>query len=320
MNKKLKYLLIIFLIAILNICLFCPISNSNTAKDEIINIAFNIDKNYPIYTMLTINSIVKNSNSKFEFYIIENNLTDTQKTLMNFFVKKFYKQNITFIHFDNPIINKNKRIYLEKNITNIAIARIMLPQIVKNVDKIIYLDSDILVNTDIKALWDVDLNKHHTGMVQDIVQYKIEGTEIKNHYMNSGVMVIDAKQWREKRISQKLLNLFNKSKNFQYYFVDQDIINIVLNGEIKEIPIKWNNQMYKSKMLYQKNDCIYHFTGHNKPWLFMTNSKQEKLYTRYWNHSPLIIFKPYYINNYIIKSKKKHIYKLTNIGGYKNGQ
>ena len=68
-------------------------------RAENINVAFTIDNNYPIFTMLVINSILRNntSNSDYTFYVIENNLTAKNKLKMQKYVNK-RKQTVEFIN------------------------------------------------------------------------------------------------------------------------------------------------------------------------------------------------------------------------------
>lgn len=142
------------------ISIFCIFLFSTQAIAQKINVAFNIDNNYPIYTLLVINSILKNntSNSDYTFYIVENNLSFLNKIKMKRYVEK-RKQKIEFININTDKIDKGKWFYgFSKRITSIAMVRILLPEIMPaNVDRVLYLDGDILVLKDLKELYNTDM-------------------------------------------------------------------------------------------------------------------------------------------------------------------
>ena len=199
-----------FLILLIVIVLNTNYSFAN--KAEKINVAFTIDNNYPIFTLLSINSILKNnvSNSDYMFYIIENNLTDKNKKKMEKFVKK-RNQEIEFINIDKPLL-KNKELYVHdhcKHVTEIAMARVYLPEILSNdINKVIYLDADTLVLTDLKELYNEDLHGFVAGMVLDIsgkVDFKNKIFSFKKDYYNSGVILIDLKKAREENSTQNFV-------------------------------------------------------------------------------------------------------------------
>ena len=121
-------------------------------RAENINVAFTIDNNYPIFTMLVINSILRNntSNSDYTFYVIENNLTAKNKLKMQKYVNK-RNQTVEFINVDTSIIDEgNWFFWFSNRITSIAMARILIPDILpKQVQKVIYMDADPLVLSDL---------------------------------------------------------------------------------------------------------------------------------------------------------------------------
>ena len=157
------------------ISIFCIFLFSTQAIAQKINVAFTIDNNYPIYTLLVINSILKNntSNSDYTFYIVENNLSFLNKIKMKRYVEK-RKQKIEFININTDKIDKGKWFYgFSKRITSIAMVRILLPEIMPaNVDRVLYLDGDILVLKDLKELYNTDMEGKAFAMAPNISDYK----------------------------------------------------------------------------------------------------------------------------------------------------
>ncbi len=294
-----------------------------------INVAFTIDNNYPIFTLLAIESILKNntSNSDYTFYIVENNITKKNKAKMKHHVTDKWGQQIEFININTESIDKGINFYAfqHSRITPIGLARITIPNIIpQNIDRIIYLDGDILVTDDLLELYNFDLQNKPAGLVKNIVKEKYTIHKFKNYY-NSGVILLDTKKWRQNHITEAMLNyLHSHSQDFmydmdspkgsKYRYGDQDLINCVLENNITTLPQKWNNQYIRNnRNLNQDNSGIYHYIGSRKPWDFdkLVKTKAEKKYLYYWDKSDLRVYKYYYkIIAQIKKIKKITMHKI----------
>lgn len=287
------------------------------AQNNTFNVVYTIDKNYPIFTLLSINSILENnlSNNKYHFYIIENNLTNNQKKMMKRFVNK-RNQNIDFININNPIIN-NKKAYNSTyctHITGIALARIytsdLLPQ---DIDRVLYLDSDTLILSDLTPLFKTNIDNYMAGMVlnitenEDAVLYKF-----KNGYYNSGVILMNLKKAREEgspKQFEKYYNdnidkfLYNKTNEKIFPLPDQDLINVVWDGKINKLDGKWNQQQNLST-----NTGILHYIGKNKPWYYNNPNNFNRLYWINWNKAPeLRKYQFFYLSKRIITNYINYI-------------
>ena len=304
-----------FFIIILFLCLCCT---SKTNSQDIF-VAYTIDNNYPIFALLSINSILKNNNdnNQYFFYIIENNLSDKNKQKMSDYVNN-RNQKIEFIHFDTDVIDNGKILYKHINrVTNIGLARIMLPELLPdNIQKVIYLDGDTLVTDNLSILYNIDLKNRAAGMVLNITPP--EGLlKNKQRYYNSGVIVFNLDKWRKNKISNRMLDFINdnfelfytKNKEKAYLYPDQDLLNIILKNDIYTIATEWNNQTTPSGTLLADSKGIYHYVGQNKPWDFpITNQEYYKTYYKYWNKSSLKKYKYYYFLK-SIKHKLLSIFK-----------
>ena len=302
-----KFIITLFVI------LFMPIS----VLAEDINVAFTIDNNYPLFTLLAINSILQNnkSDSHYNFYVIEDNITANNKELMSEYVKK-RNQSIEFINIDTDIIDGGVLLFSYlKRITPIGMARIMLPKLLDtDIHNVLYLDSDILVTGDLKNLYDIDLCGFPAGLALNITQLKaLDGHRFKNGYYNSGVILMDLDMWRKEHISDKMLTFIKDNKDkflvdddgdVIFMYPDQDLINIVLNGKIKALPQRWNTQTIRNEVLGDAGGII-HFIGGMKPWAYpLRPNEYMKLYYKYWGQSGLRAYKWHYAfkglkNNYL---------------------
>lgn len=307
--KRFLYLCFIFLCFVF--------SSISVQAREVINIAFTIDNNYAVPVLLTVNSILENndSNSDYRFFIVETNLTEKNKQKIYDFVnKRGYK--VEFINVNTNFFDKGISFYDEKQwqgrINNIAISRILLPKILpQNIDKVLYLDADILVLRDLIDLWNQDITNYYAGMVVDCALPKYDFVDFGDKYYNSGVILIDLKKWREAQITEKMLRYIESNfkrfipcddKESFFNFADQDLINVVLSGKIKEMPKYFNAFGHYWIKTNEEKVYIIHYIGENKPWLVFRDSILYKEYYDYWGKSELRHY--YYYYKYVLKIKE----------------
>lgn len=121
-----------------------------------------------------------------------------------------------------------------------SFARCYLPDILPNIDKILYLDLDLYINQDISALWNIDISNYAISGVIDlnIRNFPLTYIDNLNCYINSGVLLMNLKYFREHNLVEKLDYLLN---HWQLRFPDQDALNIVCQGHIKYLSHKWNS-------------------------------------------------------------------------------
>lgn len=312
-----KFLVFVFVMLLLSI------QKSYCAN---INVAYTIDNNYPIFTLLSINSILKNNLSKshYKFYIFENNVTDKNKELMRNFVHSF-RQEIEFYHIDTYILDQGQDLYkyLNSRITSIGMARVLIPNLLPdNIHRVLYLDGDTLITDDLKNLYDMNLKDKTVGMVEDSSIWQVKQIPIKkqNYYVNSGVMLIDIDKWRKEHITEQIISFLKDNFNdflykdnttfIRYPFPDQDLINIVLKNNIAFLDKRWNNQTIPYFYLTENTKGIIHFLTKNKPWVFpQSELPAYKIYYKYWRESPLWYYKYYYS---IIAIRNRYIKTLSN--------
>lgn len=180
--------------------------------------------------------------------------------------------------------------------------RLLSPSLLPDLDKVLYLDCDLVVNGSINELWNLDISNYSMAALQDatlsyeIVKDYIKYDYYKEGYINSGVLLINLKYWRENNIQEKLVNFLN---THIVRLPDQDALNIILHGTIKFLHPKWNchvgyfafpplviNEQKKYiKELWNKA-VIIHFTGPAKPWYKECVNPYKKIYSKYLKYTP----------------------------------
>jgi lipopolysaccharide biosynthesis glycosyltransferase len=81
-------------------------------------------------------------------------------------------------------------------------------------------------------------------------------------YFNSGVMLINVGEWRRRKIPDACIALVEKH---QFVAHDQDALNCVLRGQWRELPERWNYQLYE-RHEWPADCALLHYSGRNKPW------------------------------------------------------
>ena len=248
---------------------------------EIINICFTTDNNYVRPLSCSIVSILKNlkEDISLHIFIVEHDISDeSKKKLLS--LKKVRNCEISFIKI-NPSAFYNFPDFQGSYITKASYFRFLIADLLKDVDKILYLDCDVIVLSGIEELFMQDITDFYIGAVEDIVFYFDLLCSIKpfGTYVNNGVLLINLKKWRQDNIAQKLFDVVEKYGDKLIYH-DQTATNLVCEGKIKFLDLRYNVQVFtllqigtllnhpKRKQIIQsiKKPTIIHYTGPKKPW------------------------------------------------------
>lgn len=208
-----------------------------------INIAFSSDNNFVPQLMVSIKSLLTNNKClDLNLYILDNDISELNKEKLILLVED-YNTNLTFL----SVAKNNFKIesYVEDDIKTFSISaycRLFLSSLLADVDKILYLDCDSLIVDSLLELWNIDITEYMCAGVLDIMPnvYKESiGLKEEDIYINSGVLLINLKLWRERNIEKDFIKSLEKHKNERIHH-DQGIINEVLKNQILPISPKYN--------------------------------------------------------------------------------
>ncbi|MDY6367104.1 MAG: glycosyltransferase family 8 protein [Clostridia bacterium] len=155
-----------------------------------------------------------------------------------------------------------------------AYYRLFIEQMFPQYDKILYLDCDVVVKSDVAELYFTDLEgKWIGGVVDQYVKRTAEFCEYtenavgvnRENYINSGIMLIDLEKFRENNVENTFIELVNKY-NFETVDPDQAYINFICKDKIKYLPVCWNRTPVSS--LKCDNPKIIHYALYKKPWQY----------------------------------------------------
>jgi len=162
-----------------------------------------------------------------------------------------------------------------------TLARLYLDKLMgEELERVLYLDADILAVGNVDPLFDVDLNGKAIGAVDDYVIAfpdkigRLErelGLDPGAGYFNAGVFLIDCAAIRAGGFFETARSLLRSERCFASN--DQDILNIAFRGTWQRLDNRWNVQT--GIMPYVRNAALLHFTGRRKPWHFSVQAGQS---------------------------------------------
>ena len=186
-----------------------------------------------------------------------------------------------------PLKGRLQGIYIDPRYTEAASLRLLLPELLPELDKILYLDCDIIVRQDLARLWEeINLGDNYLGAVYEAAiegqaeRFRALGCDPAK-YFNSGVLLMNLKQMRAENVSEKLL----EACRVPYLeFPDQDALNQICQGRVMPLSPLYNSirtffiPKYKPDFVRQYGEGLWdkvqreatiHYTG-GKPWDLFT--------------------------------------------------
>lgn len=268
------------------------------------HIAFCLDNNYIPHCSTVISSIIENNKEEnITFHIISDFISSDNKLSLSNWISSFNNKNIIF---HNVIKDDFKRFPVGEAYINITTYyRLLLPNILNDIDKVLYLDCDLIINQSLKDLWNTDIDKYALAGVKDRINDSIRlynrlNYDIKYGYVNAGVLLINLKKWREKKVFDKALLLSSERPEVLMNH-DQDIINMIFCDSKKIIDFKYNlleyylyteDWLYLDRKYYPEiieacnNPVIVHFCMPQKPWHIECINPYKELYYKYCKMTP----------------------------------
>lgn len=140
-------------------------------------------------------------------------------------------------------------------------ARLLVPYLIPEADRAIYLDADTVVVGELLDLWQTDLQNCPVAGVYDRFG---AATAHQRDYINSGVLLMDLVAWRAGKIPEWSIT-YAVAK--QPRFPDQDAINATCRGHIHMLPRKWNF-MLGDNIGPPEDPRVLHWNGPVKPWYY----------------------------------------------------
>ena len=208
-------------------------------SNNVVDIAMALDDGYLYPTIVSITSMMENKNkdSKYIYHIMHpGEFKEESKRKLKTLENKYDGCRINLINMSNKYKNAK-----QGHVTTPTYYRLSLPDLLPNLDKIIWLDGDTLVFKDLKEMLDVDMEgycyrgfldyKHHVSQLR---RFGIKS----NDYICAGVMLINLKELRNCNAVEKC-NKFINENNDKLSFHDQTTLNVLFYNKIGVLPAKY---------------------------------------------------------------------------------
>lgn len=269
------------------------------------HIAFNLDNNYIAHCATVIASIIDNAlDCNITFHLISADLSNNNKSIIKRWVDSYGGcYNILFYDIDKSIFDDFPLGQTYLNIT--CYYRLLIPSLLKGIDKAIYLDCDTIILKDLKEMWDINIDGFAWAGVRDRINdyirvYNRLDFPLKYGYFNDGVMLLNLDEMRKVDIISISKNLA-KSIPLALKNHEQDILNKIFYKNKKAIDFKFNlleyylyteDWLYLDRKYYPKiieacqNPIIVHFCMPQKPWHFECINPYKEFYYKYRKMTP----------------------------------
>lgn len=174
--------------------------------------------------------------------------------------------------------------------------RLLLPELLPDYDKIVYLDSDMIVCADVAELYETDVEGYllaacrdadtaglYNGYEPQKKKYTDEVMKLKApyDYFQAGMLVLNLAQFRKTYTAEEMMRL---AASYQWELLDQDVLNMLAEGKVRFVDTAWNvlvdwrgirirdiigrapQELYQDYMRARRAPKIIHYAGPDKPW------------------------------------------------------
>lgn len=287
-------------------------------RDSAIHIGVAFDQNFvtPFYVLLT-SIFSSNKESHIHFHVIVTGISKEEKQNISAFIYQ-HNASISFYEIQEDMLPPD--LPQSKAYPISIYYRLLFPFLVPNsVHRLLYLDTDIVVINSLQPLYQTNIGHLPVGVViESFVSSRPElGILEAGRYFNSGVLLINVPQWREQKITERVLH-FLIHNSHKLTWMDQDALNAVLINNYYPLDFKYNltSEFIPKKLprkeleLFMEDKVIIHYTsgGIKKPWSGLSRNRLRHYYHYYLKKSPHAFQKRYtdfnYSLNYLIQFTK----------------
>ena len=262
----------------------------------------------------------------YDFAVFHTDITKQNQDRISSIFKASGNVRLQFINISSIVADY--KLDAREHITTETFYRFLILDIMKNYEKVIYLDCDLVVNADLAELYQTELGDSLIAAVRDVdfigqlnipgattLSYSRETLKLNDpwQYFQAGVLIFNVPQMRRLTTVTELLELADKDL---YRYSDQDILNVLCQGRVTYLDPRWNHifdchgerirnvivwdpvPLYEEYMEARKNPYIIHYAGFCKPW----DEPSEEFGEVFWDYAGRT---PYY--EVLIQRLAKHM-------------
>ena len=267
----------------------------NDLQKTRIPIFFACDNNYIPYLSVTLASIDAHASNKYDyeaFILTEGFCEHRLSKLLSMKLRHVKVRTVDVSHLVASVRERLKSTLRDYYSVSIFY-RLFIPSLFKGFDRAIYLDCDVVLNDDIAKLYFEDIGDNILGAVCDetIAPVPVFGAYTeqvigmpRGKYFNSGVLLINAKRFREEEIEERFLYFLCKY-NFKTVAPDQDYLNFLCADKTHYLEQGWNKMPVQNTEFDNKDLHLVHFNMFEKPWKY-SGVMYSELFWAYARRSP----------------------------------
>lgn len=209
------------------------------------------------------------------------------------------------VEFVAPQFGDARELPVWGRVPPLTYVRVFVPRLVpRECRKVIFLDSDVVIQTDIERLWNLEVGEHAVLAAQDaavpfvssrdgLLRYQELGIPRDHPYFNAGVMVVNVERWRASGISERVMEFVRRHAD-ELNYCDQDGLNAVLWNDWDALDSRWQVQPRlmtrrvtlphldpRKRAQLSDDPWILHFSGRLKPWLYRGSAPPDLLFYAY---------------------------------------
>ena len=284
--------------------------NTEYSADPIVLVCAS-DNNYAMPLAVMVRSVIENlgSDRLLELFIIDGGINPRKKQKV---MQSIQDKRIT-VKWLKPQTNLLTGLKGHWYITTAMFYRLLIPDLLPDLSKAIYLDTDLIVNTDLGKLWNTDLGENYLAAAQELYSVEIEkelphtdplppvaGDQDADtcnptfKAFNSGVLVINLEKWRQQNLGLKIIRYLVEQRPYGRT-TDGDGLNILLRNQWLPLDPRWNQtpgifeyKAWKNSPFSEadflnilNNPYIIHFAHPGKPWNTYGRHPSEALFYTY---------------------------------------
>ncbi len=249
---------------------------TDTKISKEIPIFFAVDDGYCPFLAVAIQSLIDNSSAENTYLIkiLHTDISDENKKK----IAKYERENVDIEFVDlNYYIQKVKdKLYTRDYYSKTTYFRLFLPNLYPQYDKVLYLDSDIVILDDIAKLYNTDMGDNLVAAApDDIIQFnevfqvyveKVVGVADYRRYFNAGILLMNLDEMRKFKFQEKFL--YSLDRITFAVAQDQDYLNRLCKGRVKLIDRIWNRMPIADPKIKTENVKLVHYNLAFKPWHF----------------------------------------------------
>ena len=276
---------------------------------------------------------------RYKIYILTSDMTATNKEKLKKTVSD--QDNISIQYVDPGYLLDGYDLYTRGHFSVETYYRLVLPELLRDVKKIIYIDVDMIVKEDLAQLYDTDVEglllaaAHdadtaglYNGFQPDKKKYMDSVMKMKDpyQYFQAGTLVLNLEEFRKSFTTKEILD-FAASQEWE--LLDQDILNVLCEGRVKFIDMSWNvmydyagirlkeiirlapRWLYDMHIEARKHPKIIHYAGPEKPWLYPETDFGD-VYWEYAKRSNFYETMIYRMTGYAFKQAQKELEEQKN--------